>query len=247
MNEREPTALETVWARHGRVDGEPKQGLSRARIVEAGIAIADAEGLGAVSMSRVAGALGFSTMALYRHVGSKEELVLHMQDAAVGEPAVRDGVIGGGWRAGLEGWAWMSVAAFRAHPWLVQTITMFGAPATPNQLAALELGLRALGDAPLSEPEKMSTILLLSAHVFSDLQFAAASTPTAVDAVGEEPYGTLIARVLDPQRFPALLRAVRGGAFEPGEDPAADRDADFAFGLARILDGVERLIECRTR
>ncbi|MGH3929125.1 MAG: hypothetical protein ACRDTF_04025 [Pseudonocardiaceae bacterium] len=53
-------------------------------------------------------------------------------------------------------------------------------------------------------------------------------------------------RVLDPRRFPALLRAVEDGAFDPGDDPAADRDDGFAFGLARILDGVERLIQDRT-
>lgn len=139
-----------------------------------------------------------------------------------------------------------ALARFRAHPWILQTIAMFGPPATPNQLCWLERGLAALGGTPLTEAEKLSTMLLIDAHVFSDLQFAAFDTPSAVETVGDDPYRTLLARVLDPQRFPALLRALEGGAFDPGEDPTADRDTTFAFGLTRILDGIERLIQGRT-
>jgi len=89
-------------------------------------------------------------------------------------------------------------------------------------------------------------MLLVDAHVISDLQFAAFERPTAAEAVTPDSYRTTLAGVLDPERFPALSRAVEGGAFDPGNDPAADRDADFAFRLARILDGVEQLIRERT-
>ncbi len=71
----------------------------------------------------------------------------------------------------------------RAHPWLLQTIPMFGPPATPNQLSWLERGLHALGPTPLSESEKLATMLLIDAHVFSNLQFAAFATPTAPELV----------------------------------------------------------------
>src|SRR3954470_17526755 len=82
----------------------PKPGLSLARIVAAGVGVADAGGLGAVSMNRVAKELGASAMSLYRYVDSKDELLALMIDAALGTvprlPAEAD------WRARLERWAW---------------------------------------------------------------------------------------------------------------------------------------------
>lgn len=234
-----PAMLGAAWA-----DPPPgRQGLSRARIVEAAIATADADGLGALSMGKVAARLGFTAMSLYRYVRSKDELVLLMQDAAVGAPPTVDSTEA--WRPALERWTWEVLAGFRAHPWLLATISMFGPPATPNQLAWLEYGLQALGGTPLTEPEKLTTMLLLDAHVFSDLQFAAFGKPTATDAADPTDFATLLAGLLDPERFPALCRAVDGGAFTTGPDPQASRDADFAFGLARILDGVEQLTRAR--
>ncbi|MGH3788598.1 MAG: TetR/AcrR family transcriptional regulator [Pseudonocardiaceae bacterium] len=241
-----PSGLAMVWAQRSRPEAEPRTGLSRGRIVAAAIELADADGLGALSMSKVAARLGFTTMSLYRHVRSKDELILLMQDAAVGAPTAQ-AEPAGGWRAELEWWAWEVLARFRAHPWILQTIPMLGPPATPNQLSWLERGLRALGATPLTEAEKLSTMLLIDAHVLSDLQFAAFEKPTADVAVRPDSYRTMLSSVLDPQRFPALLRAVEGGAFDPGEDPAADRDADFAFGLARILDGIESLLRQRAK
>lgn len=242
-----PAAVVAAWAEHDSPDvAEPRPGLSRRRILEAAIALVDAEGLAALSMSKVAARLGFTTMSLYRHVRNKDELILLMQDAALGPPPAAAPAAPGGWRPELESWAWEALAGFRAHPWILQTISMFGPPSTPNQLAWLERGLRALGGTPLSESEKMATMLLVDAHVFSDLQFAAFGTPSAAETLRPEAYGALLAEVLDPERFPAVLRAVEGGAFDPGDDPAADRDDLFAFGLARILDGVERLVSSRT-
>ena len=120
---------------------------------------------------------------------------------------------------------------------------MFGPPVTPNQLAWLEQGLRVLGPTPLREPEKVQTILLLDAHVFGDLQFAAIAADDGPDG---HPYRRLLDGIADAERFPALRRAVEGGAFDAVLDPAADRDAQLAFGLARILDGVQRLVDDRS-
>lgn len=222
----------------------PRQGLGRARVVEVAVELADADGLAALSMAKVAARLGVTAMALYRHVAGKDELVLLMQDAAVGAPPELDG--GGSWREDLERWTWAVLARFRAHPWLVGAIAMTGPPATPHQLAWLERGLRALAGTPLTEPEKLTTILLLDAHVFSDLQFSAIGEPSAPAVPGAD-YADVILGLLDPEHFPALRRAAEGGAFATGPDPAASRDADFAFALARILDGVERLVDERAR
>jgi len=81
MSNRPPSGLERLW-RRGELDREPRLGLSLERIVASGIELADAEGLGAVSMKRVAERLGFTTMSLYRYVTSKDDLLLLMHDTA---------------------------------------------------------------------------------------------------------------------------------------------------------------------
>ncbi|MCF7550037.1 TetR/AcrR family transcriptional regulator [Pseudonocardia sp. WMMC193] len=228
-------ALEAVWT--ARPDD--REGLSLGRIVAAAIALADAEGLAAVSMARIAKALGFTTMSLYRHVGSKEELILHMQDAAVGPPPERETEPDEDWRPAVERWAWGTCARMRAHPWILQTLPVLGPPATPHQLTWLEHGLRALRATPLSEPEKLQVILLINAHVFGDVIFAGA------EVADDDSYERLFTTHLDPGRFPALIAAFTGGAFAETDDPEGDRDSRFAFGLTRILDGVAQLIGSR--
>lgn len=234
-----PTMLEAAWNEPGPV----RRGLSRDRIVGVAIELVDAEGLGALSMAKVAARLGFTAMSLYRHVRSKDELVLLMQDVAIGPPP--DGNPAVGWRPALERWTWEALARFRAHPWILATISMFGPPATPNQLAWLERGLQTLASIPLTEPEKLTTMLLLDAHVFADVQLTTFGTPTATEVADPADFGAVLVGLLDTARFPAILRAVDGGAFSAGPDPVADRDSAFGFGLARILDGIEQLVRER--
>ncbi|MCA1656013.1 MAG: TetR/AcrR family transcriptional regulator, partial [Pseudonocardiaceae bacterium] len=82
----------------------PKQGLTVDRIVRAGIEIADADGLAALSMRRVAERLGVGTMSLYTYVPAKAELVDVMYDRAVG--TVDPPEVTGGWREKLSAEAW---------------------------------------------------------------------------------------------------------------------------------------------
>jgi hypothetical protein len=92
-----------------------------------------------------------------------------------------------------------------------------------------------LAPTSLSEAEKVETTLLINAHVIGDTTFHAIERATETIGV----YDDLLARFLDPERFPAVVRAFEGGAFNAGPDPAADRDDLFRYGLERILDGVE--------
>jgi len=77
-----PPGLDLLWGRREAGQRGPKRGLSVDAIVEAAIEVGDAEGLGAVSMSRVAKELGFTTMSLYRYVTSKDELLQLMWNAS---------------------------------------------------------------------------------------------------------------------------------------------------------------------
>ena len=120
--------LEALWTAGPAT--APREGLTLDRVVATAIEIADSEGLAAVAMGRVAKRMGFTPMALYRHVGGKDELVLHMQNSAIGQPPPELAPTGD-WRADLRRWAWASVAPVRAHPWYVQTLST-SAPSRPT-------------------------------------------------------------------------------------------------------------------
>ncbi|MGH8880375.1 MAG: TetR/AcrR family transcriptional regulator, partial [Stackebrandtia sp.] len=115
---RRRRALALLWGETERPSRGPKPSLSRERVVAAAVAIADAEGLAAVSMQRLATELGVTKMAMYRYVPGKSELTLLMVDDAMGqapEPAAGPG----DWAATLENWARQLWDRLVAHPWVL--------------------------------------------------------------------------------------------------------------------------------
>jgi AcrR family transcriptional regulator len=214
---------------------ERTRGLTRERIVRAAVELADADGAAAVSMARVAERLGFTTMSLYRHVRGKDELVLLMVNEAVGEPPEHPP--GGAWRDRLERWSWDLLQGVKRHPWLL-SMPLSRPPWSLGQLVWLDRGLAAMEDTGLSEDEKAMALLLLNGHVFSQARFVAdLGEPEAFPA-----YVDGLKRLVDPERMPALRRALDAGIFDPSDE---DEDHDFTFGLERVLDGIERLVERR--
>jgi AcrR family transcriptional regulator len=223
----------------------PRPALSLARIVDAAVRVAAADGLAAVSMSRVAADLGVSTMSLYRYVGSKDELLALMTDLPFEAPPAPRGPEEG-WREGLARWAWTERAVLRRNPWVLR-IPISGPPITPNAIVWLERGLDCLRGTGLREDEKLSVMLLVTGYVRNqslleaEIAAAQAAGVTAPDPELLPSYGRLIARLTDPERFPALHAVIAAGVFdEPDEG-----DYDFRFGLERVLDGIEALIEKR--
>jgi AcrR family transcriptional regulator len=238
-----PASIQAAWGLRERPVKGPKPGLSLERIVAAAVKVADAEGLAAVSMSRVAAALGTSAMSLYRYVAAKDELLALMVDAAIGPPPPPEP--GEGWREGLSRWAWAYRTALYRHPWVLR-VPISGPPVTPNGMTWLEDGLRSLRETDLTEGEKLSTILLLSGFVrneatlMADISAAARASDSATQEIMPS-YGRLIARLTDAARFPALHQALASGVLDADDDP----DDEFMFGLDRILDGVDELVRRR--
>jgi AcrR family transcriptional regulator len=239
-----PKALQAAWGLRERPTKGPRPALSVDRIVAAAIEVASAEGFAAVSMSRVAGELSTSAMTLYRYVASKDELAILMMEAATADPP-ESKAPDEDWRPALERWAEGMFAMFRRHPWFLQ-VPVGGPPATPRQLGWMETGLHALDGLEVPEGEKVMVLLLLNGYVRyqasmqGQMAAAARSDGRTVDAAMNE-YGTLLRHLVQADRFPLLRRAIDAGVM----DEADDADADFAFGLARVLDGVEALIRVR--
>lgn len=239
-----PASIEVAWGLRERPHKGPKRGLSIDRIVEAAVKIALSDGLAAVSMSRIAAELGAGPMSLYRYVASKEELLALMVDAVYGPPPTAQWQ-DEGWREGLSRWAWASLAVLRRHPWILH-IQISGPPITPNQIAWMEQALLFLRDTRLTEKENISVILLLISFIRNEAALAVnisaanlASGSTAEEATSA--YGRLLARVTNAERFPALHAVIAAGAFDAPDDP----DAEFSFGLERILDGIDVLVRSR--
>jgi AcrR family transcriptional regulator len=231
-----PPSLALAWGLQPRPGRGPKPGLTLPGVVQAGITLARRDGLGAVSMARVAKELGASTMALYRYVPSKDALLTLMVDAALG-PAPGAHLPADGWRAGLQRWADALQAAYRGNVWTLR-VPISGPPIAPNNIAWLEDGLRCLADTPLDEGHKLSTMLLVSGFVRSEETLLADMAVAAGGELVMPGYGAMLLSLTSEAEFPALHRAIASGSLDEDDDLQKEYDV----GLARILDGVEALI-----
>lgn len=254
-----PPGLAVLWRPAPAGRRGPRPGLTLAGIARAAIDLADAEGLPALSMARVAERLGVTTMALYRYVSSKDDLLALMLDTALAESPPADPEPGEGWRPALERWCAEQLALAVAHPWSVQPPVASALPG-PARVALLDRGLRALEGTPLTWDERVGVIGRLALHVLSEGQLAAAdalarrAAAAAAAGAGDEgpgpvphpallDFATLLRSVVDPAAFPALGAALDAGGFDDGvPDPAGGEGGDELLGLRLMLDGVEALM-----
>lgn len=237
-----PAAIEQLWGlRSPGRRGGPKPALTLERVVAAAVELADEGGLAALSMSRLAEKLGFTTMSVYRYVKSKDDLLVLCLDATIG--AAPDLDPDSAWRSQLEGWAGALRGRYQQHAWMLD-VPISGLPAGPNQLGWFERGLRALSGTTLIAAERASTVLLLSTFVRGQAQLVADLVRAARPESGPPvDWAAVVTRVADKDRFPAVAEVIAGGVFE--DDPAAFPDDEFRFGLSRILDGIETLDRSR--
>ncbi len=234
-----PPSIELAWGLRDRGTRGPKRGLTLDRIVAAGIKVALTEGIGGLSMARVASELGVGTMSLYRYVAAKDELLTLMVDTALGPPPQPDDGETD-WRAGLTRWAVGLRDAYRRNQWSLR-VPISGPPLGPNNVAWLEQALRSLSDTPLAEQDKLSSVILISGFVRSDATFTADFAAAAGGDPATPGYGAMLSRLTEPDGFPAVHRAIASGSLDDDDDI----DAEFEFGLGRILDGIDALIRRR--
>lgn len=153
----------SLWERLERPASAPRTALSPRRIAEVAVGIADAQGLDAVTMRRLATELDVAPMAAYRYVSGKDDLLQLMVDLVHAEVDLPPD--GTGWRATMRALALSSRDLVLQHPWLSQLSHPQAVLAlTPNKMAVAERGLTALEGLGLDVDTMMSVVLTVDAY-----------------------------------------------------------------------------------
>ncbi|MGW4896109.1 TetR/AcrR family transcriptional regulator [Kitasatospora sp. NPDC004240] len=218
-------------------------------VVTAAVAAADRDGLDGVTLPKVAESLGFTGMSLYRHVGSKDELLALMGDHAIGTPPRLDDC---DWREGLRTWAYAQRAVYRQRPWLTR-LPVTGPPSGPHRIAWMEAALDVLARTPLDWPHRIGVLGLIGGYVVQSVrqqhELAAARPEGQAQAEAERAWADALAGLVHPDRFPQTARLFSAEVFTapPADTPdSALADADFSVGLELILDGIATRIDRAT-
>ncbi|MCX4824173.1 TetR/AcrR family transcriptional regulator [Streptomyces sp. NBC_01142] len=156
---------ESLWERLARPAPTPRTALSPQRLAVAAVALADAEGLEAVTMRRLASGLGVAPMAAYRYVSGKEDLLQLMIDQVYGELEFPENVTG--WREAMRALALGTRALMLRHPWLGRLSSPQSVLAlTPNRMAVAERALTALDGLGLDADTAMSVFRTVGAYAY---------------------------------------------------------------------------------
>jgi AcrR family transcriptional regulator len=221
----------SVWTRPRPEPRRRAPGVDQ--YVAAALTVADAEGLDAVSMRRVAGDLGSGTATLYRYITNRDELIDLMIDAVYGEDPLPEAAAN--WRAGLAAVAHALRGTLLRHPWLAGELT--GRPSLgPNSLRRSEAALRAAVALTPDITRASQALATVRAYVLGSVasQQAALLAEQRTGLTKEQwqhSHGPYITEVLAAGEHPMLARRV-----QEAEEP--DPDTDFTFGLNCILDGL---------
>ncbi|WP_328389474.1 TetR/AcrR family transcriptional regulator [Nocardia sp. NBC_00416] len=222
-----------VWERPEPPDRPVPAPLSRERIVRAAIRLADADGLAAVSLRKVAAALDVGPMRLYGYIATKEELLDLMVDAIYAEMRPT----GDGWREVLRSLAETTRTVAHQHEWFADLIG--GRPQLgPHALARGEAVVAAMGGVDVDSV--MPVVDAVNAYVVGvvrrEITERRAERATGMDKrQWQATFGPYLERTLATGRFPALATVIRDAAHW-------DADRTFRTGLDFLLDGIEARI-----
>ncbi len=244
-------SMELLWDIGPKPTRGPKQGLTIERIVATAVDLADAEGLDALAMRRVAEHLEVGAMSLYTYVPGKAELIDLMLDHVYSEQLAAL-TSAGGWRAALESRARVDWAMYERHPWVVRAT---GPRPTlgPNELAVHEASLAAVDGIGLSGHEMVAVVTLVAGYVGGVARGIAEATAEGETHASEATWwnerSAVLEQVFTAEQFPVSTRLSTEGVFD-GDPDAADHLANeiritFEFGLQRVLDGIAVLVDER--
>lgn len=204
----------------------PKPSLTLDQIAKAAIHLADAEGLQAVSMERVARQVGVTPMALYRYLASKQSLLeLMIENVGIDGPDLK---IAKGWREKLTSWMRALRELYLDHPWLLAA-TLGAREMGPNELRWLDSALGILAEAGVPASHRHDIFLVLIGHARSSAEFESAKSE-------EGPRWNSATLLRDyREKLPALADELETGTFP------SQGNRGFEMGLNCVLGGIEAL------
>jgi AcrR family transcriptional regulator len=238
--------LELLWRdRTARTSQRgPRQGLTIDQVVTAAVELADAEGLPAVTMRRVAQMLGVAPMSLYTYVPGKAELLDLMLDSIYGGMP-RANLSDMSWRDRVTAVAEENLDLYQQHPWAA-TVSTSRPPLGPGMMAKYEHELTAFAGLGLDDVDMDAALTFVLGFVQAMARAALDATSVQRDsAMTDEQWWTanqpFLAHVFDPTKYPTAARvgAAAGAAYQGAYSPSHAYD----FGLQRVLDGLAALIE----
>ncbi|MCX5379219.1 TetR/AcrR family transcriptional regulator [Streptomyces sp. NBC_00091] len=231
-----PAEPEVIWARPPRAGRGPRPAHSRDSIAAEAVRIADAEGIEAVSMRRVAAGIGAGTMSLYNYVPRKEDLYELMVDAVSGEYDLTPP--SGDWRGDLLALARQTRALMRRHPWLPRLLSpVYGF--SPHALRYLEHSLACLEPLEVPGGEKLELIAAINGTVatFVAGELALAERARSLPWSEAAEQGVRMAWLgsrLETGEYPRLAAALTEGT--PVTAAGADLTAAFDRAVSRLLE-----------
>lgn len=233
-----PPGLALAWGVKSPGRRGPKPTHSVEQIVHTAIELADEQGLAALSLPKLAARIGVTANALYSYIGSKEELLVLVRDAGWGAPpdSIRRAP---NWRAAATAWTRAAIDHYHVRPWLLD-VPVPGAPMTPNLLRWLEVLLASMATTGLSSRDRLGSALLLDGYAYSTASIINKVQASATQSVQSAAVLEFLLPRLRTQGFPELAAMLSTGAYDDSETPTPD---DVEFGLHRILDGIEALIQ----
>lgn len=230
----------SIWSIPERQGRGPRPAYSRVQITEAAIRIADADGLEAASMRRIAAELGTAAMSLYRYVPSRGDLIELMADHVLAEMDIPRRP-SGDWRADLTLIAESTRAMWLRHPWLAGldgTRALLG----PNRLRLLEFAIGALDVGPPID-DVITLIDMLNGYVQHVVRSEIAASRGGDGTGRPEPWMTRsdphLRELLATGAYPAFERVVRDARL-----PRMTGEEQFRHGLERVLDCIDCALRC---
>jgi len=234
MTEEPKASGRNIWTRPERSARGPVPEHSRVEIASAGIALADASGLGAVTMRSAAAAIGTAPASLYRYVATRDELVELMADQVYGEFSYA-GPGSGQPVTDLLGLAHQARAIYHRHPWLLDVPATGNLPG-PNAVAFIEQTLAVLAGTGLTGPAKLETIGLFNGAVRLFAQMEINQQRAGQDtAQWQDSLAGHLLQIAAAGQHPHLAAALAG---QPGGGDPGEQEPVFDRAMTRILTGL---------